>query len=128
MSSKQTGDSGEQIATQYLIKNKYKIIERNWKQRWAEIDIIAKDPNGTLIIVEVKAMNGLLDKNDNCDIFRAEMHFTRAKKERVAQAGLYYANLHPELISDEKGFRIDLIAITMFTNPDDCVVRHHKNV
>jgi putative endonuclease len=47
------GERGEQLATEYLSKNGYEIIERNWRFKKAEIDIIAifKDE---IVIVEVK--------------------------------------------------------------------------
>lgn len=47
------GKTGEDIATQYLIKNKYKIIERNFYCKTGEIDIIATK-NNYLIFIEVK--------------------------------------------------------------------------
>lgn len=45
---------GENVATQYLKKQKYKILERNYKNQIGEIDIIAKDKK-VLVFVEVKA-------------------------------------------------------------------------
>lgn len=47
------GIQGEIIARNYLIKEGYKILEKNWRYRKAEIDIIATK-NNTLAIVEVK--------------------------------------------------------------------------
>ncbi len=47
------GKTGEQIAVDLLIKKGYKIIERNWRFKKAEIDIIAQKDN-FLIAVEVK--------------------------------------------------------------------------
>ena len=49
----QLGHKGEEIATNYLIKNGYQILEKNWRFKKAEIDIIAKK-NSTIIAVEVK--------------------------------------------------------------------------
>lgn len=47
------GKTGEDIATEYLIKNNYKIIERNFLCKMGEIDIIAlKDEY--LVFIEVK--------------------------------------------------------------------------
>lgn len=47
------GKAGEDIATEYLIKNNYKIIERNFLCKTGEIDIIAlKDEY--LVFIEVK--------------------------------------------------------------------------
>ena len=39
--TKQTGDKGEAYAAKYLKKHKYKIIARNYKKPYGEIDIIA---------------------------------------------------------------------------------------
>ncbi|MFI3209801.1 MAG: YraN family protein [Peptostreptococcaceae bacterium] len=54
MNNKQKGDFGELLATNYLIKNKYSIISRNYRVSFGEIDIIAKSYD-TIIFVEVKA-------------------------------------------------------------------------
>jgi len=47
------GKKGEQLAVDFLLKNGYEIIERNYRFDKAEVDIIAKQ-NDTLTIVEVK--------------------------------------------------------------------------
>jgi putative endonuclease len=47
------GNIGEDIACEYLKKIGYKILERNFRIRGGEIDIIAKDKD-TLVFVEVK--------------------------------------------------------------------------
>lgn len=49
------GSEGECLACKYLIKNKYKIIERNFRCRQDEIDIIAYDYDSLeLVFFEVK--------------------------------------------------------------------------
>ena len=50
------GKLGEQIAADYLTRNGYEIIERNFIFQKAELDIIAKKGD-TLAIVEVKTRN-----------------------------------------------------------------------
>jgi putative endonuclease len=47
------GKKGEQLAVDFLIKNNYAIIERNYRFEKAEVDIIAQKDN-ILAIVEVK--------------------------------------------------------------------------
>ena len=47
------GKSGEDIALEYLCKNKYKIIERGFRFLRGEIDLIAWD-GATLVFIEVK--------------------------------------------------------------------------
>ncbi len=56
MNKREIGDKYEQIAVEYLEKNGYRIIERNYRNRIGEIDIIAKEKN-TLCFVEVKYRN-----------------------------------------------------------------------
>lgn len=48
------GRIGEDIAVKYLVKRKYRIIERNFKCKIGEIDIIAKDKD-ELVFIEVKS-------------------------------------------------------------------------
>lgn len=50
------GKYGEQLATDFLLKNGYEILERNFIFQKAEIDIIAQKEK-ELIIVEVKTRN-----------------------------------------------------------------------
>jgi putative endonuclease len=53
----ETGAQGEKIAAEYLVKNGYKILERNWRNYHQEIDIIASKGD-ELVIVEVKCRTG----------------------------------------------------------------------
>ena len=47
------GKKGEQLAIDFLIKNEYKILEKNYRYLKAEVDIIAQKES-TLVVVEVK--------------------------------------------------------------------------
>lgn len=51
------GKEGEKLAANYLVKKGFEVIERNYRYRRFEIDIIAKKGN-TLIFVEVKTRSG----------------------------------------------------------------------
>ena len=51
--TKEIGDSAETIAAKYLKKMGHKTIDRNWKTKYCEIDIISKI-NDTLYFTEVK--------------------------------------------------------------------------
>lgn len=53
MSSKAIGDNAESVVCDYLEKQGYKIVDRNWRTRWCEIDIVAKKAK-TVHFVEVK--------------------------------------------------------------------------
>ena len=63
MNTKELGDLGERIACEYLVKKGFKIIEKNFRIKWGEIDIIAKKKwrlfaknDKTIHFVEVKTI------------------------------------------------------------------------
>ncbi len=51
--TKRIGDDGESRASHFLQTHGFEIIDRNWKTRYCEIDIIAKQ-NEVVYFVEVK--------------------------------------------------------------------------
>lgn len=51
--TRRVGDESETVATKYLRNRGHEIIERNWRTRWCEIDIISQK-NDTVYFVEVK--------------------------------------------------------------------------
>lgn len=53
--TKNKGDWGEQLAAQHLVAQGYRIVERNYRCRRGEIDIIAED-GGVLCFVEVRSV------------------------------------------------------------------------
>ncbi len=57
------GKIGEDLARQYLEKKGYKILEQNYKTRFAEIDLVCEKSNGlfsksSLVFVEVRTKVG----------------------------------------------------------------------
>jgi putative endonuclease len=52
------GQLGEDLAVDFLQKNGYEILDRNWRFQKAEIDIIAQKKN-ILAVVEVKTRSSL---------------------------------------------------------------------
>lgn len=55
--SKQKGKEFEELAAKYLRRKGYKILERNFRKRFGEIDIIALKDN-VLVFVEVRSLAG----------------------------------------------------------------------
>lgn len=53
MKATEIGRHGEDIAEDYLVAHGYEIVERNWRTRYCEIDIVAKKDK-TVYFVEVK--------------------------------------------------------------------------
>lgn len=52
------GKKGEELAVEFLQKEGYKILDRNWTFQKAEIDIIAEKDN-ILAIIEVKTRSSI---------------------------------------------------------------------
>lgn len=47
------GDIGENVACEFLVKRRFRVIQRNYLRKWGEIDIIA-EKSGILHFIEVK--------------------------------------------------------------------------
>ncbi len=52
--SQQLGQDGEELATQHLIRLGLVVLDRNWRCREGELDIVAVEPDGTCVFCEVK--------------------------------------------------------------------------
>jgi putative endonuclease len=57
MDTKGIGKQGEDLAIEFLREEGYDILERNWRFKHIEADIIARDKD-QLVIVEVKTRSG----------------------------------------------------------------------
>lgn len=53
ITTKQIGDAAEDLVADYLVRQKHKILNRNWKNKYCEIDIVSKF-NDTIYFTEVK--------------------------------------------------------------------------
>ncbi|OGY13223.1 MAG: hypothetical protein A3A77_01460 [Candidatus Blackburnbacteria bacterium RIFCSPLOWO2_01_FULL_40_20] len=98
------GALGEKAACELLQKQGYKILERNFRTRYGEIDIIALDFSNkleTLVFVEVKT-------RWNLDYGYPEEAVTPRKLRLVAQAAQFYKLTHPKT---PDLLRIDVVAI-----------------
>ncbi len=95
MNTREKGALGEDIAEQYLKKQGYKIIEKNYHaSRFSEIDIIARHKN-VLVFVEVKARSSLkagygreaVDKRKQDSIRYGAQHYMccKLKKEETCR-------------------------------------------
>ena len=97
----QLGALGEQLAVEHLAAQGLRIVARNWRCRWGELDVIAAAPDRTVVFVEVKTRTG--------DGFGGwEYAVTPAKVRRIRRlAGAWLAG------QDERwaAIRIDVIGI-----------------
>lgn len=76
------GIRGENLAVKFLKKQGYKIVARNWRNPFGEVDIIASFGD-VLAFVEVKARTG--------DLFGTPSEAVgRARMERYVKAAAFY--------------------------------------
>ena len=82
MSTKQDGDWGEALVAEHLEARGCRIVEREWRCRFGEIDLIA-EKDGMLLFVEVKLRTNLA--------YGAPREFVTARKqEKLRAAALLY--------------------------------------
>ena len=116
----ETGKLGEDLACRYLVQNGYKVIERNHRQKWGEIDIIAKEKDGTLLLIEVKTATG------SHPAIAGEDQMTTSKIHKFKKIAQSYATNYFKDRDDSKGFRLDLLTVNI--NLEDCHIKHYKNI
>ena len=97
------GRNGEDFATEYLEKNGYKIICRNFRCKQGEIDIIAKDID-YIVFVEVKT-------RVNTNYGEAREAVGRDKQKHIYNAAEYY--LYKQKLDNEY-IRIDVIEVYIY--------------
>lgn len=110
------GKLGEEEAQKYLLKKHYKILDRNFRTKFGELDIICQKGK-TIIAVEVKALN------DNSD-FVPEQHFTKEKLNKIVKTFNYFLKIKDLKYQD---LRIDLISVE-FSNCSLKEIRHYQNL
>jgi len=52
------GRYGEDLAAEHLVATGAVLLHRNWRCREGEIDIVAREPDGTVVFCEVKTRSG----------------------------------------------------------------------
>lgn len=52
--TKDAGDRGEAAAARYLLNRGCEVLDRQWRCRYGELDLVARTKEGVLCLVEVK--------------------------------------------------------------------------
>ena len=80
---KRRGNQGEDATADAMERHGYRILERQYRCRWGEIDLIAWSPEGVLCFVEVKSRTGTR--------FAAPREaITAAKQQKLRNAASWY--------------------------------------
>ena len=85
--TKALGDRGEAAAAQYLRKRGCQLLASQWRCRYGELDLVARDRDGTICFVEVKLRGG-----DLAGLPREAVD--RRKRERLRTAAEAYLSQH----------------------------------
>ncbi|NNE30354.1 MAG: YraN family protein [Saprospiraceae bacterium] len=112
--TKHTGQLGETIALEYLLREGFSLLEKNWRHRKAEIDLILQE-GGTIVFIEVKTLQS--DAHGS-----PESNITRRKLDLMWDAAGAYM--------DESGhmgeIRFDFISVIL-KSPDSYKVVHNRD-
>ncbi len=114
MNNRDLGKRGEDAAAAYLERAGMAVVERNWRCKAGEVDIIALD--GTvLVLVEVKTRKGCGKGTPEEAISPTKQkRLTRLARTYVAQTGM-----------DEVEVRFDVVTLLTISE-DRALLRHHR--
>ncbi len=110
MNKRRIGTEQEELAAEYLRGKGYRILERNYRNSFGEIDIIAEEGR-QLVFVEVKFRSA----GDYGDPTEAVGYW---KQRRICQAAMWYYSR----LGEERPCRFDVIALY-----GDGEIRHVEN-
>jgi len=95
------GAAGEDFVQSWLERQEYMVIERNWRTRTGEIDIIAQKDD-TLIFVEVKTL-------PHTPLEDLDIIVGKRKQERICKTAKYFLLTHRKY--NKMHIRFDVIVL-----------------
>ena len=110
------GRLGEIIAKKYLQNKRYRILEENYRTKYAEIDLIARE-KGILVFIEVRAKTGERFGSPEESINRGKI------KKLIRNAKAYAA-----IKRYGKMYRIDAICIVLDGKRGVSRISHYQNI
>ena len=115
-SRKEVGTEGEKLAAKFLKRKGYRIIQRNYKCKLGEIDIIAEH-DGTIIFVEVKT-------RQTQEFGSPQSSVTATKRGQISKVALFY--IRAKRLVDQS-CRFDVIGITFPPGSRKPEIEHIEN-
>ncbi len=109
----EVGRFGERICCIWLESHGYEVLERNWRCKFGEADIIAAE-DGELVFVEVKTRVSHSTRD-----LMPEVAVDAEKRRRYMGMAAFYLALHPEMLH----VRLDAAGITLA--PDGLAHMHY---
>jgi putative endonuclease len=97
------GEQGEELVAQWLATKGAKVLHRRWRQRTAEIDLIAQKADGLLLFIEVKTRGqGSWDSNG---LLAVDRH----KQDKILLGAQLFLGRNPELADCNCRFDVALV-------------------
>jgi putative endonuclease len=116
MKHNETGKLGENLARKYLEDKGYKIIEKDFKTKFAEVDLAAIK-NEELIIFEVRTKRG--------EEFGSPEETLNKKKLQKVYLG---ARILASTRKWQGPMRIDAVCLVLKPNDDILRINHYENI
>ena len=108
--TKKIGKIGEDIACQFLIRKGFRILDRNYRKEYGEIDIVA-EKSGIVRFVEVKTVSRENIESESKEGYRPEEQVHPKKLRKIASTGAVYVDEN-NITSD---YQIDVIGVLLNT-------------
>ena len=115
-SRKEVGAKGEKLAVKFLKRKGYKIVQRNYRCKLGEIDIVARQDR-TVVFVEVKT-------RQTQEFGPPQSAVTAAKKRQISRAALWYIK-EKKLV--DQSCRFDVIGISSSPESRKPKIEHIEN-
>ena len=103
ISARTLGSLGEDYAAAWLASRGWRVLDRNWRSRYGELDIVAVSPERRLVFVEVKTRRTVSQGTPQEAV-------TYAKQTNLRRAGVQWL-IEPEHRIAHTGVRFDVIAV-----------------
>jgi putative endonuclease len=96
------GRYGEDLAAQHLQAAGLQLLDRNWRCSAGELDAVAREPDGTLVFVEVKSRSGT-------GFGEPAEAVSQAKARRIRRLACQWLERHPSAGAAQ--LRFDVISV-----------------
>ncbi len=110
------GDRGERVAVRYLKKQRFRIIAKQYRNCYGEVDIIAQDGK-TIVFVEVKTRTST---NDGQPFEAVDLR----KQDKITRVALAWLKKHDRL---EQPARFDIVSIIWPDENSAPQIQHFRN-
>ena len=117
MRTQKIGRWGEDLAARFLVGKGYKILARNWRTRYGEVDIVA-ELNNVIHFVEVKTRTGLKTGEPE-----EAINYFKMRRLLLAGQGFLLMNKTPEARC-----QLDSLAVILDLSQKSAKMRFKENI